>query len=281
MPRLIDDRSNDDGTSTTYRLDCYYEMPGLYELTIGESSTCQPLAVMVDGKPAALERRAVRRREAGLGTSFPALPDRAGDWPVASRPNFEYAARIRTPRDSMDPQGQSIVIRLDRPVADRAPLVRWELVNEQWSPVCASYDLGPVATRTDRQGVTLGAPARINRIPDNPEDHLIAQCHLMDLDTGESLWHKDHYFNQARRGFRPGEFTWLGPLRIELETLAQWSGRRLALAIMPFVYGEAGPQSERVLCAESQYYRPRKCFVLCDVAVTGQSGETSVKIAPR
>ncbi len=237
MPRFF--ASGDGGAH--YRMDCHYEVPGIYELLIGGAAAARLIEIKVDGEALQFEtaERDPAAERAGPGENGKSWgPARALplDWKVACeaetnpidlRPAREYRIRFRVPAAFR--QAQPIEMTWSDRLTTATPIVSWSYKNRDWIPATKSVTVGDVYTWSDDQFFYFSLPIRIG----TPEKQVIDTTLYLDDPTSKSVVaRQSNPLIIEQRHLATGDILWCRPLRIPLAEARARMDKNLRLCIL-------------------------------------------------
>lgn len=265
-------------TALHYDLDAQYEVPGSYELSIGQTPACRVVAVEVDGKALPLATRRVPAPPAGGDPDLTALlarltPGPAGRLPFFTASTTETVAVYRTPLRAMQPAPQRITILFDKPPAAQAPLLRWRYLENQWSPVTADLQIGSFQIDRDAAGFLMGAPFRLASATTRSQ---VARFYLSDVTARQNLVCADYLAARRFRDLKQGDLFWMGTIEFSNDQARQYAGHVLLLTVQPLnftYYTREDTQASPLTAAKKDIYAPMNYYFISYLRFIATGGE--------
>lgn len=236
MPRFFVSRNG----GAHYRLDCHYEVPGIYELLIGGSASAKLLEIKVGGE--ALQFETAERNLANLALGYEnqktweparALPVdwkvafEAGTNPIVMQPAREYRIRFRVPATFRE--RQPIEMTWSDRLTTATPIVSWTYKNREWIPATKSITVGDVYTWRDDKAFYFSMPVRIG----NPEKQVIdATLYIDDPSSKTVVAQQPNPFIIEQRHLNAGDILWCKPLRIPIDQAKLRMNKNLRLCVL-------------------------------------------------
>ena len=287
-PRLRDAQPAAPGSR--WSMDCLFEVPGPYTLTITPPGGVSVTSMTYAGAPLAFTKEPLPQQgdkptsgaqsaEAALAAALdPVWRASAAERPPLPRaPRARYVARLQAPLGTT--QTLPLTLALDQPVtSDSTALVEWRYDESRWAAVTDAYEAGPLRAWSDGRRFYFGAPLRLTRAAGV---RLLPQMHLVDVLRREKLGGGE-YPIEPRREWRPGDVAWLGPYSFGLEQAARMTSRTLALAVSPFrqrLGADPGSVADPLIPSR-RILRPLPLFGLSYLRFVWRDGQPALQLAP-
>lgn len=225
MPRL----KHGGSAAAEYALSVYYETPGQYELTIGQTPAGRLLKVRIDGRPVPFETRALPRGDTTGERLAPIFRKEGRDNPIFMQATAQYVLHYQSPQVPMTPH--AIELTFDRPVDAQVPVLEWTCQARKWKPGNEFFDLGDLQTYNTADGFYIGSTVRMKRIIG--DDMVVGEVVLRDpARMKEKLVRLRSYFILPMRQVATGDVLPFSPIKIDRALADKLAGKTLVVTAL-------------------------------------------------
>lgn len=281
LPRLLETAATGPRQGRVYRMQCYFEVPGDYELTVGEAPDCHLLAAAADGTTLTLATRPATPGTTATLARRPAWQPVAGhEPPLALHPARESAALLVSP--PLPFTTCTVTLVFDNPPGARVPLLALTRrpPERRFERVTSSYDVGPIAYWQVGPGLTFGMPLQIRRLVDSTTT-LSVRGYLFDMQSRQEVGRSETFIRPNRKTLAPGDLMWLGSFNLNEGTVRTLLNRNLLLSILP-LYQD--PLKEGLLDPEpilntKMIDKTINQYVACYLRIVAANGKLALRIA--
>ncbi|MEN6625121.1 MAG: hypothetical protein ABFD69_02715 [Candidatus Sumerlaeia bacterium] len=209
------------------RLDCHFEVPGVYEILVGESRSAKLTSLKVDGRTLpfdVIERREPWALPENLDTRW-CDPAESGHNPVFLAPARLCRARFSSP--VYFGTTQTLELAWSDRLTTSVPVIDLRLVEGEWIPASKSISAGGARAWRDGSAFYFNVPIRIEK-PDKP---ILDATLYLDGPGAGVIAKRPHHILLRMRGINQGDAVCGDPLRIPNDVARRFVGKPLRLGL--------------------------------------------------